>query len=231
MCIFPNIMYVDDFVPLNNLPTLPASPKAMFTLLVNKGIVPANYLVNMGVANMNQLEEKIFKKVKDFQWTDEELFDIFCLIHIWGGISGRNIFLRHIDHGRFNWSAIVGYYRNMVNMCLATSKPDTNTTGIDAALNSVPEIYKAINDFHGKVKWIGAAFLTKHTRFWLTKNNPQNPLPIYDKTFSVNVMGISPNYPAQIPDIIPYWHCMIDKARMENVSLLSLERQLFAYFN
>lgn len=31
--------------------------------------------------------------------------------------------------------------------------------------------------------------ITKHTRFWLCINNPNNPLPMYDSTFANRLMG------------------------------------------
>ena len=60
MCVFPNIQYVNNFFPLqgNDGDELPPSPRAMFTLLMNKGIVDANFL--MDINNMAALEAEIF---------------------------------------------------------------------------------------------------------------------------------------------------------------------------
>lgn len=229
MCNFPNIQYDDRFQPLANRIGLPKSPQAMYTLLKNNGFVQLNFLENLNVHNMTDLENKIFEKISHYGGTDHELKEIFCLIHIWGGNSGRNVFIKNPDP---DLREIIPHYRNLVNSCLKTVEPHDNNLNdaLDAAQSYVNTIYDEILLFHNNVKGIGPSFLTKHTRFWLTKNNPRNPLPIYDSTFAVHIMQQNPRYNAQFRHIIPFWNCMINKAREEHISLLSLERQLFNFF-
>lgn len=229
MCNFPNIQYVDNFVPLNNLQGLPRSPKGMYTFLINRNFVPVNFLQAMNVANMTQLEDVIFQKIQNYQGSELELKEIFCLIHIWGGNRGASVFRNYPNP---DMNAIIPHYKKLVNICLSTPIPNNNTleSALDAAQKSITDVYNAIISFHGTIKGIGPSFLTKHTRFWLTKNNPLNQLPIYDSTFAEHIMGYNSPCSPQFNDIIPFWRCMITKANVEHVSLLSLERQLFNYW-
>ncbi len=233
MCNFPNIHYVDNFQPLNNPLNnnlgLPKGPRAMYTLLVNKGFVPANSLDVFNV-NMAQLEETINQVICHYGATDTELKYIFCLIHIWGGNTGRRVFIMNPDP---NMTNIIIHYRTFVNTCLAIKTPidDTLEAGLETAHNSTITIYNSLMALHSAVQGLGPSFLTKHARFWLKKNNPRNPLPIYDRTFANHIMGHGPHSSAQFNDIIPFWNGMINKAQMENISLLSLERQLFNLWN
>ena len=227
MCNFPNIQYVDDFQNLNSLPVLPPSPQGMYSILINQGIVPDNYLARMNVNNMVELENEIFERIDSYQGTDDEMRDIFCLIHIWGGIAGRGIFVKGKG---FIWDEIKKPYRALVNECLKAPVPDNNTQPREAAQKCITPIYNAILSFYQDVhiQNISTSFITKHTRFWLRKNNHQNPLPIYDRTFAINLMNYAGVYMRSLPK---FWSCMIDKANKENVSLLSLERQLFNHWN
>ena len=232
MCNFPNIQYVDFFQPLinplNNNNCLPKSPKGMYTFLVNRTFLPGNFMDPMNI-NMAQLEDTIIQKIHDYGATDPELRDIFCLIHIWGGITGRSVFIKNPDPTMNN---ILIHYRNFVNVCLSIPVPVDTTLGaaLDAAQNSISSVYNALLLFHNAISGLGPSFLTKHARFWLTRNNPRNPLPIYDSTFANHIMGYGPNSSAHFNDIIPFWNAMIQKALVEQVSLLSLERQLFNYY-
>lgn len=229
MANFPEIDYHVGFVPLNDLQELPPSPKAMYTMLKGENIVRNDYLECMEVSNITNLEDKIFEKIKDFKSSDSELKDIFLLIHIWGGKGSRGLFSKGSG---FVWEEIKDSYRTLVEACLDApkpDKPDSNICSLDAAEKSMIPVYCAANEFCHQTNNIGAAFVTKHTRFWLTKNNPCNPLPIYDSTFAANIMERK-KY-AQLCDVIPYWHLMIKKAQEEQMSLLALERLLFKHYN
>lgn len=227
MCNFPNIQYEDNFPPLNDLPVLPRSPQGMYSILINNGIVNPTYLLDMNVHNMIELEDEIFARIQNYSGSDEELRDIFCLIHIWGGISGRGIFIR--GNG-FVWDEIKVPYRALVCKCISTPILNGNVNPLDVAENCIAPIYKSVCDFYrdSRIHHISTSFITKHTRYWLQRNNPNNPLPIYDSTFATNLMSYAGVYMRSLP---VFWNCMIDKARLEHISLLSLERQLFNHWN
>lgn len=86
MCVFPNIQYVNDFVPLqgNDAEALPPSPRAMFTNLVNHGIVDNHFLD--GINNMYELEMTVFALIDHYPENGASLERIFHLIQIWGFI-------------------------------------------------------------------------------------------------------------------------------------------------
>lgn len=75
---------------------------------------------------------------------------------------------------------------------------------------------------------MGVAFTTKHVRFWMHKNLPDNMLPIYDSTFSENLTHEG-RY-ATIKHLKPFWIAMIKKSEESDIGLTSLERQLFNYY-
>lgn len=220
MCYFPDIQYVDNFVQLQDGPVneLPPSPRGMFTLLLNKGIVKEDFLGD--IHNMSELEEHIFRLIDDYPENGVSSERIFHLIEIWGGRTGRQFYLKQ----PFNWLDIEPIYIELINHFTAVDTID-NQTLVDAS-NFVSVFHGALHDIG--YKGMAVAFITKHTRFWMHRNMPNNMLPIYDKTFAVNVMR---NQTANCRDLLPYWQGMVDKANREHVSLTSLERQLFRYFN
>lgn len=218
MCLFPNISYVENFVPLNGpVMGLPPSPKAMFTFLVNRGIVGLNFLD--GVNNMQDLEELIFELIDHYPENGASLERIFHLIEIWGGRMGRSFYLSH----PFSWDDINPLYNGLINNF--TSIQNLGNQTLVRAANAVGIFYEALHE--AGYKGMAVAFITKHTRFWMHRNMPNNMLPIYDSTFSEHVMqrGRTANY----RDLLPFWQAMVEKAQLENVSLTSLERQLFNY--
>lgn len=229
MCNFPDIQYTNKFEPLSGN-ILPEGPRTMFNLICSKGFLNNNYLIDNGIINMTKLEEVIVNKIKNCKEniyaSNNQLLEIFCLIQIWGGMSGRNIFV--MGDG-LKWEKIAGAYKQLVVSCINTPVPGPNENPLVIAKNSIENINKAIEAFYydENVHNISTSFITKHTRFWLCMNIPNNPLPIYDSTFANRLMGRAGVY---LRNLKQYWNCMIDKAEEKGVSLLALERQLFIYY-
>ena len=219
MCYFPNIQYINEFVPLERpLNHLPKSPKGMFTNLVNKGIVNPHFLD--GINNMCDLENEIFNLIDHYPENGASLERVFHLIQIWGGIMGKGIY----NMQEFNWSIVVNIYRPFVYFFRSiTFLDDATLLGADTMISA---FYDALHEAHHR--GMNVAFITKHSRFWMHRNMPDQMLPIYDRTFSIHVMQKGPV--AKKRDLLPYWRAMINKAKMEHVSLTALERQLFDYF-
>lgn len=220
MCVFPNIHYVDNFVPLQNGPVdgLPKSPKAMFSLLVNRGIVNQHFLD--GINNMEELEARIFELIDHYPENGVPPEVIFHLIEIWGGQAGRGFHIKQ----PFNWYVVGALYNGIIGDFLNIDHIDDEV--LVHAAESVNVFHRALHElgFNG----MGIAFITKHTRFWMHRNLPNSMLPIYDSTFSRNVMQVEGG--AAFPQLLPYWRGMVAKAEQEHVSLTSLERQLFNYY-
>ena len=219
MCYFPDIQYTNEFVPLDRpLNHLPKSPRGMFTILVHKEIVSPLFLD--GINNMCDLENEIFNLIDHYPENGASLERVFHLIQIWGGIMGKGIY----NLQEFNWPMVEAVYRPFVDFFRNIFHLDNATLiGADAM---VGVFYAALHDVHHK--GMSVAFITKHSRFWMHRNMPDQMLPIYDSTFSLHVMQKGPM--AKKRDLLPYWRAMINKAEMEHVSLTALERQLFDHF-
>lgn len=220
MCYFPNIQFNNEFVALANGQngTLPRSPRAMYTLLINKHIVDNQFL--NGINNMTELESCIYDLIDHYQ-ENAPLERIFHLIQIWGGNTGRGLYIRQ----PFVWQEIEPIYRHFVDVIRSIETIDDDS--LNNAFVAQNVFYNSLKNNH--YKGMGVAFITKHLRFWMHQNLPNSMLPIYDSTFSVNVMQRGRT--AKTRDLLPFWRAMIAKAEEEHVSLSALERQLFNYFN
>ena len=217
---FPNINYQAEFVRLENewVRVLPPSPTALYTLLQNRHLVDNQFLD--GIHNMEKLETEIFNCIDDYPENDVSLERIFYLIQIWGGITGRGLFIKQ----NFDWSVFSPAYTELVNVCRDIKQLDDTTC---------ETVFSAIIAFKEKLrkigyKGMGIAFITKHTRFWMHRNLPDDMLPIYDSTFSNHIMHRGNS--ATLRDLPIFWRGMLQKATIENISLTALERQLFNHF-
>ena len=209
---FPNLDYTADLPPLRDGEEgLSKNVKAMKTLLTEKGLIDDTVLV--GVNNDDDLEVLIKSRIASYREGDE-LEEIFHLIQIWGGNSGRGIYV--FDNG-FDWKGVEQGYRQLANACLAIH--EVNDTTID-------RMVKAVRDFNKSVKNLSVAFITKHTRYWLHSTLGMDALPIYDSIMAVQVMqrGV-PN----VSDLSEYWKVMVAKAQQLGIGLVPLERQIFKY--
>ena len=208
---FPDINYTNEIPLLVDSKTFSKSVKAMITLLTNKGIVAKNLFD--GLANDDDIESLILGKIKAYEHGDD-IEDVFHLIQVWGGITGRGIY---IFNELFDWNKIVPHYKKLVARCLSTK---------DISDKSIDKIIESIIEFNTKVKHIGVSFITKHTRYWLYNSIGERALPIYDNIMAKYVM--QQNY-AQINHLREYWKAMIAKSTQLHISLLALERQIYKH--
>ena len=220
MCHFPNINYQAEFVILENewVHVLPPSPRALYTLLQNKHLVDARFLD--GIHNMEELEYEIFNCVDYYPENSVSLERIFYLIQIWGGRTGRGLFINQ----DFDWSVFSPAYTKLVNVCRNIENLDGNTC--EAVFSAITSFIENLHEI--EYKGMGVAFITKHTRFWMHRNLPNDMLPIYDSTFSNHIMHRGNS--ATLRDLPIFWSGMIKKATEESISLTALERQLFNHF-
>ena len=148
---------------------------------------------------------------------DDPLLRIFIKVHVWGGRSGRNIFVRE---GGLNWAAVRPHYKQLVDVCRNQTQIATPS-----------EIAQAGEAFGNSVKNIGISFITKHIHFWTYVSRGENALPIFDSIMS-NRLGIA----QQWCHADCYWEGMsILLANNQGYtpwpnSMNSFERQLFKYF-
>ena len=208
---FPDIDYVPDLLPLVESDSMSTPVKSMITLLTNKNIVPTTFFD--GFVTDDDLEREILKRVNNYS-NGDSLQDSFHLIQVWGGSTGRYIYI--FDNG-FDWEKIVNQYKALVKTCMSIT---------DLSDSSIDTIVGAVNKFDKSVAHMGIAYITKHTRFWLHRTMGYNALPIYDSVMANCVMR---RKSAEAKHLSEYWKVMVSKANHLDISLVPLERQIFKY--
>ena len=204
---FPDIEYTATKIPLIDEGKFSKNVKAMITLRGKE-----DEFENLGVKNDDDLEEHIIRLIKSYKPGDN-LEDIFHLIQIWGGNSGRGIYL--FGDG-FNWEKLKPHYQDLVDACLSMR---------DITEETLDVLVEAVSEFNRAVKFINVAFITKHTRYWLYRTLEGNALPIYDSIMAGYVMQRN----ADIKDLREYWDVMFAKSKQLGIGLVPLERQIFQY--
>jgi hypothetical protein len=141
----------------------------------------------------------------------ETLREIFHCIHLWGGVSGRNIY---VMNGGFESNFSVDRYLKMTRICKELnrySKEDSVRTA------------KRLSNKNLKIPYLGIAFASKHYKFWTMDN-----LPILDSILNKGVLGRfnAPQF-NKYPEFVDL---MIDASQAASVRLPCFERRLFNFF-
>ena len=78
---------------------------------------------NISIQEIRSLEERINKKVKKYELTRNanQLEEIFHLIHLWGGNTGRNIY---VMGGGFNKNIKIPSYKKLIDTAIDFSRID-----------------------------------------------------------------------------------------------------------
>lgn len=185
---------------------------------------------NISIQEIRSLEEKINKKVKKYEITrnENQLEEIFHLIHLWGGNTGRNIY---VMGGGFKKNIRISSYKKLID------------TAID--FSQIDELVNQISIFKSNSSNICTPFITKHTRFFSQQNKLLPFLPIYDSLLSAGLMQKwsnkykkykrlnIPSSPAKKTgqnELSFYWMNMIELSNELKMSLNKLERILFNHF-
>ena len=185
---------------------------------------------NISIGEIRSLEERINKKVKKYEFTrnENQLEEIFHLIHLWGGNTGRNIY---VMGGGFNKNIKISSYKKLIDTAIDFSRID--------------ELVNQISIFKSKSSNICTPFITKHTRFFSQRNKLLPFLPIYDSLLSEGLMQkwsnkykkykkinipISPAKKSGQDELSYYWMSMIELSNELKMSLNKLERILFNHF-
>ena len=170
-----------------------------------------------GIETLTDLEEHLFVLVTNYGGTTEERLKVFHLVQIWGGKSGRNIYVMGKDG--FCWNIIDQYYSQFINTCRSL----TGHTESD-----MKNAYRAVMSFNEKVKNIGPSFITKHLRFWTYPNLHNEMFPPYDSVMATNYMH-KKYY--RYSDIVPYWQKIYKEASKGHLPVALYERILFNNFS
>lgn len=185
---------------------------------------------NISIQEIRSLEEKINKKIKKYEITrnENQLEEIFHLIHLWGGNTGRNIY---VMGGGFKKNIRISSYKKLID------------TAID--FSQIDELVNQISIFKSNSSNICTPFITKHTRFFSQQNKLLPFLPIYDSLLSAGLMKKwsnkykkykrlnIPSSPAKKigqNELSFYWMNMIELSNELKMSLNKLERILFNHF-
>lgn len=208
---FPNISYSEKIPPLVDDAIFSASVKSMITLLVRKGLVAKSVFAELRTDD--DIEALILEKIKNYSYGDN-IEEIFHLIQIWGGITGRGVY---VLNKLFDWNRIAPFYQILIDRCISIKELNKK---------SIEELVATAKEFDESVKYIGVSFITKHMRFWMYYSLRNDALPIYDRVMASCVMRKDS---AQIKHLSDYWDAMIIKSRQLNISLMALERQIFKY--
>lgn len=208
---FPDIHYVPEMVDLMDKPVMSSPVKAMITLLTKKSILPFDFFA--GFHKDDDIEGEILRRIKEYS-TGDDIETIFHLIQVWGGATGRYIY---IFDGGFNWTKLSAQYKSLVETCLSVN---------DLSESSIGKLVCAVSEFDKSVAHMGIAFITKHTRFWLNRSLGLNALPIYDSIMASCVMRRNT---VESKHLSEYWKVMMAKAKQLGIELMPLERQIFKY--
>lgn len=208
---FPTIDYQNPPVQKVGM-QLPKGPRTMISILENRDLISRDELA--GINNMQELKADLLRRIIAYNEGDD-LEVIFHLIQIWGGSTGRNIYVRD---GGFVRDRVMPHYTRLVQTCLDIRKINVET---------MEQIVAAMCQFSENVRNINLAFISKHVHFWLRRNLATNALPIYDSVMACHIMF---SQSVRRQDIVPYWQQMIEKATEEKMSVCDLEEILFAYF-
>ena len=187
---------------------------AMVNILSNKGF--DRQWIN-GINVMSELEKLLNELVIKYTETSEERQKVFHLVQIWGGITGRNIYIK--TNGGFRWEQVDEFYKPFVNVCLSIKGHS------DADFEKA---YRDAVDFNNNVKYIGYSFITKHLRFWGYKNLGEWTFPPYDSVMAEKYMKKKYYRHA---DIIPYWKRIYTESIEKGLSVSEYERKLFNHYH
>ena len=204
---------------LANTPRLRSSITGMQTIMSNVGLGRIAALMNVPANNnlpqqMQVLEQSILNEMRTYIPNPNPvlLVEIFHMVQLWGGITGRNIYVR--DGGfAANWNATA--YQNFVAASItppAGPGPNPRVALLRAAADQIDQF--------------GVAFATKHARFWAQAANVQ-PLPIFDRIMALGSMGIKPGW----NDYGRYTAEMAAHAQQARTNVATLERDAFAQFD
>ena len=219
---FPELNdYSETVVPIADSERLKKSIKGMLTIFKNYKInIDQDNYINDKTENFGNAIQEIEKHIGDLvqeyckNKTDEKLVEIFHYIHLWGGITGRNIYVRK---GGFENNFKLDYYKKIVEKII-----DLKQATLETDLKEIEKLFMSI-------PFIGVAYGTKHLRFWSINTNKNNiQLPILDRVISIGLFDTPYCAWRQYNTYVQQMH---KKKKKRKVSITALERKLYNEFN
>lgn len=219
---FPELNdYSEIIAPITDSVRLRKSIKGILTLFKTYSIsIGQEEFINDQTEDFGNATLKIEKHIGELiqeyckNKTDEKLVEIFHYIHLWGGITGRFIYLRN---GGFDNNFSIEIYKTIVEKIIALQ------------LDTLEYDLKVIKKLFISIPFIGVAYGTKHIRFWSIYANKNNiHLPVLDRIISIGLFDTS--YCAW-RHYYPYVKQMLEEAEKRKISITALERTLYNEFN
>lgn len=219
---FPKLKdYSETIVPITDSDRLRKSIKGILTLFKTYSISIGqeefinNQTEDFGNATL-KIEKHIGELIQEYckNKTDEKLVEIFHYIHLWGGITGRFIYLRN---GGFDNNFSIEIYKTIVEKIIALQ------------LDTLESDLKVIEKLFISIPYIGVAYGTKHIRFWsIYANKNDIQLPILDRVISI---GLFDTPYCAWRHYYSYVQQMQEEADNRKISITALERTLYNQFN
>jgi hypothetical protein len=192
--------------------------KTLFTkknIKINSDSFIPNDDIDFGKATF-EIENHIGNLIREYvkNSDDNKLIEIFHFIQFWGGITGRNIYVKN---GGFENNFSLDAYKAIVEIAININ-PETCKDDL-----------KKVEVLSKQIKNIGISFTTKHLSFWSRFTNKYNfILPVLDSTLSLNLLyKCNPSW----KDYRQYVEQMQIEASKKNTTVTILERQVYNYFN
>lgn len=203
---------------LADTPRLRSSIRAIITVMQNRNLeaiaalIPETHRGQLP-QHLNNLELSIIGEMTTYlaDQEPEMLVSIFHKVQLWGGRTGRGIYVRN---GGFSMNWNEGAYQDFV----AASSFRVLNAGPDPRIPNLQPAAVRINQF-------GVAFATKHARFWAQAANVR-ALPIYDRIMAQGSLGINPRW----NEYSHYVTEMTDHALQAGTDVATLERHAFNAF-
>ena len=219
---FPNIKnFPKKINPLEHSQRLKLTITRMQTTFTNRGInintkffIP-NENIDFGKATF-EIENHIGNLIREYVKNndDNKLIEIFHFIQFWGGITGRNIYVKN---GGFENNFNIETYKKIVHILIVL-----NEENICKDLNKIQFLFESIPN-------IGLSYASKHICFWSKNANINNiELPILDSILANRLLKTK--YFAW-RHYCPYVIEMRKIAKDKNTTVNILERELYNYFN
>jgi hypothetical protein len=216
-----------DFPSVQNLPTqlpplkdsarLRKSIRGMNSVLVRSNIIlPAAVYINAPTGDYGQaiqrLDTEIGIQIADYLKSPSNalLTQIFHYIQLWGGQTGRNVY---VMNGGFDKNFSPTSYSRIINKVI-----QANPGSLCQDLKEIEKLCSGINQ-------LGVSFATKHMRFWAMYGNSKVELPILDRVIATKLYGRD-SY-ANWKNYCSYAQQMQQEAQRLGTSVSILERSLF----
>lgn len=200
---------------LSDTPRLRKTIQGMQTVLRNNGFVEAaNAISGSGPLSerMEKLQREIVEAMRRFlrEGRVEDLAGIFHRVQLWGGQTGRGIYVRG---GGFEENFNLEAYHLFASVA--------------AGEGLFPGKVEAMKSATERIGFFGVSFATKHARFW-SEAGDAKPLPIFDSIIALGCLGRG------VPHWSEYEGYVMELERLGKQTgwgIQQLERYAFAFFD